>query len=316
VPSERGNATEPIHTETLRYQTNSPTYTAFTTWLTGVINDEVQEHRKDLVAPQVSHDQLKQIIQPVAAVTKGLTNRNPVTGEIEDGKDEDMVAAFLVPFGVMMLMLMMVFIGATPLMQGVVEEKMQRIAEVLLGSVQPFQLMMGKLMGLTAVSLTLAAIYLGATYGAAAYFKFTALITPELVIWFMLYLILAMMMYGSLFIAVGAACTDLRETQNLLWPIMLLALFPTFLFAPIRTEPNSPFAVWASLFPFGTPMLMVARMAVQQEIPVWQPAVGAVLVLVTTLGCVYAAGRIFRVGILLQGKGARFGEMMHWVARG
>jgi ABC-2 type transport system permease protein len=81
-------------------------------------------------------------------------------------------------------------------------------------------------------------------------------------------------------------------------------------------EPNSGIATGLSFFPFATPMLMIARQAGTPGIPTWQPALGAVLVLLTTLACVWAAGRIFRVGLLMQGKGARLGELARWVLRG
>ena len=272
----------------LRYQTNSPTFDAFPAWLASVVSDAVEQKRtkepvarlsdsvpdsrtKELIGRSLTVDQLNLTLQKVAPVTKGLSIRT-ATGEIVDGPDDNKIAAFLVPLGLMMLMFMMVLVGATPLMQGVVEEKMQRIAEVLLGSVQPFELMMGKLLGMTGVSLTLATIYLGGTYAAAVHFEFAKHITIDLLCWFVLFQILATMMFGSLFIAVGAACSDLRETQNLLWPVMLLAIFPMFVLVPIVTEPNSPFAIGASFFPFATPTLMMARLAVPPSIPYWQPA--------------------------------------------
>src|SRR5437763_9772743 len=118
----------------------------------------------------------------------------------------------------MLLLFMVVMMGSTPLMQGVVEEKMQRIAEVLLGSLTPFQLMLGKLIGMTGVSLTIATAYLGGMYWAAVHFQFAAYISPGLLAWFLLFQALAGLMYGSLFAAIGAACTDMKETQNLLWP--------------------------------------------------------------------------------------------------
>jgi ABC-2 type transport system permease protein len=105
----------------------------------------------------------------------------------------------------------------------------------------------------------------------------------------------------------------MKETQNLLWPVMLLATMPMFVLGNVLQEPNSKVATILSFFPFATPTLMIARQAVPPGVDWWQPVVGAVGVLVTTLLCVYAAGRIFRVGILMQGKGARLGEMVRWV---
>ena len=95
----------------------------------------------------------------------------------------------------MILMFMVVLMCATPLMQGVVEEKMQRIAEVLLGSVQPFPLMMGKLLGMAGVSLTIAAVYLGGAYWAAHHYGFAEYVGIDLLLWFLLYQTLAALMF-------------------------------------------------------------------------------------------------------------------------
>jgi ABC-2 type transport system permease protein len=97
---------------------------------------------------------------------------------------------------------------------------------------------------------------------------------------------------------------------------MLLATLPLFILGNVLQEPNSAVATGLSFFPFATPMLMIARQAVPPGIPWWQPVLGALLVLATTLLCIWAAGRIFRVGILMQGKGANMGEMLRWVLRG
>src|SRR5262249_17844795 len=146
---------------------NSPTYDAFHRWVDRVVTEAVQERRFVAAHADLSRERIKAIMQPVPVIAKGLSARNAQTGEIEEGADENPVASLLIPGGLMMLMFMMVLVGSTPLMQGVVEEKMQRIAEVLLGSVQPFQLMMGKLLGMVGVSLTLAVVYLGGAYWAA-----------------------------------------------------------------------------------------------------------------------------------------------------
>jgi ABC-2 type transport system permease protein len=81
-------------------------------------------------------------------------------------------------------------------------------------------------------------------------------------------------------------------------------------------EPNNAVVTWLSFFPFATPMLMIARQSSPPGIPLWQPLTGIAGVLAMTLLCVWAAGRIFRVGLLMQGKGARLAEMVHWVFKG
>jgi ABC-2 type transport system permease protein len=296
----------------LRYQSNSPTYDAFQRWAEHVLNEAVQQQRSQQAG--LPADKLAQVLQPVPLVSKGLTKM--VNGQIVEGQDEHPLASLLVPGGLMVLMFMMVMIGATPLMHGVVEEKMQRISEVLLGSVQPFELMLGKLLGMVGVSLTLAAVYLGGAYWAAQRYHFTDAVSPEVLAWFVLFQTLAVLMYGSLFIAVGSACSDVRETQTMIWPVMLLAMIPLFVWVNVVREPNTAFASSISLFPFATPMLMIARQAVPPGIPWWLPLLGVGLVLLTTLVCVYAAGRIFRVGILMQGKGAKVGDLFRWVVRG
>ena len=123
-------------------------------------------------------------------------------------------------------------------------------------------------------------------------------------------------MFGSLFIAVGAACTDIKETQSLLMPVMMLAVFPMFFLVKVIQEPDGAVATGLSFFPFATPSIMVARTAIPPGTPIWQPILGIVIVLVTTLFCVWVASRIFRVGLLMQGKGASFVELAKWVWKG
>ncbi|HEV3116276.1 MAG TPA: ABC transporter permease [Gemmataceae bacterium] len=299
----------------LRYQSNSATYDAFHKWARGVLNKEVQSERIQAAHVNLSENDIKSLLLPVELVSKGLSTMDE-KGNIVEAPDENLAASFGVPAGMIFLMFMLILLGATPLMQAVVEEKMQRIAEVLLGSIGPFDLMLGKLLGMVGVSLTLAAVYLGGAFWAAHRYHFAQFIPTSLLIWFMVYQTLAVLMFGSLFIAIGAACSDMRETQSMTWPVMLLVCIPVFVWFNVIREPNSSFATGISLFPFATPMLMLGRQAVPPGIPIWQPILGVCLVLLTTALCVYAAGRIFRVGILMQGKGAHPGQMLKWVIRG
>jgi ABC-2 type transport system permease protein len=299
---------------TIRYQSNRPTYLTFPHLMQTVLNQAVREARGR--EEELSDEQIRALTYPVTFESKGLSRRDPVTGKVEDATKQSEIAPFAVPFGLMMLMFMVIMMGASPLMQGVVEEKMQRIAEVLLGSVRPFQLMLGKLLGMTGVSLTMAAVYLGGALWAAHRYGFAEYVPAELLAWFFLFQALASLMYGSLFIAIGAVCSDMRETQNFLWPVMLLATLPMFVIVNVLQEPSSAVSTGLSFFPFATPSLMIARQAVPPGVPWWQPVAGVAGVLLTTLLCVWAAGRVFRVGLLMQGKGARLGEVARWVFRG
>jgi ABC-2 type transport system permease protein len=291
------------------YRSNRLTQPEFQELAKSALTEAIRKERSQKA--DLSFDKVEKVTAPVVVESKSLLSP---TGE--ESKVDSRVASLFVPLVLMLMMFMMVLMTSTPLMQGVVEEKMQRIAEVLLGSVPPFQLMLGKILGMTAVSLTIAAVYLSGAYWAAVRFEFAALISPWLIAWFLLFQTLASLMYGSLFIAIGAACTDMKETQNLLWPVMLLATLPMFMLGSVLQEPNSGVVTVVSFFPFATPMLMIARLAIPPGAPWWQPYVGIALVLATTLLCIYAAGRIFRVGILLQGKGANLGQLLRWVFRG
>jgi ABC-2 type transport system permease protein len=299
----------------LRYQTNRPTYKDFAYFIKNVIDTYERTKLREEV-PGLSEEKTQAIVLPVDLDFKGLSRKDPVTGKIVDASEQEKLAPLFVPAVMMMLMFMVVMMTATPFMQSVVEEKMQRIAEVLLGSVPPFELMMGKLIGMVCVSLTIAAVYLGGAYWAAQRYGFAEFLSADLLIWFVILQSLAGLMYGSLFIAIGAACTDMKETQNLLLPVMLLVCLPLFFLGNIMQEPNSVIARCLSFFPFATPMLMIARIASPPGLPWWEPALGVLVVLATTVLCVWAAGRIFRVGILMQGKGAKIGQMFKWIISG
>jgi ABC-2 type transport system permease protein len=298
----------------VRYQSDKANDGGFARWADRAVNEVVQQHR--FAAAGLSRERVLALQQPVRFRTKGLTRVDPATGAVVDAGDETRITNALLPAGLVALMFMLVLVGATPAMQGVVEEKQQRIAEVLLGSVTPFQLMLGKLLGVVGVALTVGAIYLGGAGAVAWHYGAADLLSAAVVGWFVVFLVLAVLIYGSVFMAIGAAASDIKETQSLLAPVMVLVCLPMLALGVVVRDPNGPVAVAGSFFPFSTPMLMTARLAVPPGVPAWQPVVGAAAVLATALACVWAAGRIFRVGLLMQGKGVRLADLIRWVVRG
>ncbi len=306
-------ATPAMPSAKVAYYSNSPTYGDFSNWLKGVLNHQIQEIRLGQVGLDLSL--VRRASRPETIDNLGLVSLDK-DGNITDADKVNMAASFLVPIGLMMLMFIGVMVGSTPLLQSVLEEKMGRIAEVLLGSATPVQLMLGKLVGTVGVSITIMAIYMAAGYVALWHAGYADLFPTHLLLWFIVFLTLSVVMNGALFAAIGAAVTDAQEAQSLLMPAMVITMAPMFVFMNVIKEPNSTFSMLASFFPPATPMLMILRQSVPPGVPLWQPIVGIVLVLATTVASVWAAGRVFRVGILAQGKGASFQQIFRWIIQG
>jgi len=254
--------------------------------------------------------------QKPPVVMLGLTTRDEAGNAVDDKGNIQTTARLAVGLGMMMLMFMMVMVGSTPLLQSVLEEKMQKISEVLLGSVQPFQLMMGKLAGMIGVALLLSVVYVSGTLFAVNYYGFGEYIPLSLLLWFMFYLVLAVIMYGSLFSAIGAACSDMKEPQALMLPVMMPIILPMMLVGLIIRNPDGIIARGVSLFPPTTPMMMLLRQAMDANVQPWEQIVSTIGVIAFTVLCVWVGGRIFRIGILMQGKAPSFKQLVQWVAHG
>ncbi len=308
-----GNANAPIvggEVSELAYQTENATDTELPTWLEGVLNDEIKRMRfetanvdRALIAKLTLHVPLKKL---------GLVKISG-TGEVIDAKTENQFATFLIPIFSMILLFMMVMSSAPTLLNTVLEEKMQKIAEVLISSVSPFDLMLGKLLGAVMLSLTLSLIYLASAFFAVWKYGVMDWIPASHYFWFLFFELLALLIYGSIFSAVGAACTEIRDAQSMMFPAMLGMLVPMWVFIPIVQSPNSAFSRVMSLIPPFTPMLMMLRISVQPGPPWWEIALGVVLTILFMLGCVWASARIFRIGILSQGQTPTFARLISWV---
>ena len=215
-----------------------------------------------------------------------------------------------------MFMFMIIMMSAQPMLESVLEEKTNRIAEVLLGSASPSQIMGGKLLGNVAGSLTVAAIYLTGAFLLAKYNDTVDLVPLEFLPWFAVFQLLAVLMFSSIFMAIGASVNQLKEAQSLLLPVWILVMGPLFVWLNIVRDPMSSFATWLSLIPPFVPMLMCLRMAATDSIPLWQPVVGLVLMLITTWLAVFASSRIFRIGMLSQGQTPKLRDMVRWAFSG
>ena len=296
------------------YHSKNPVYDDIRNWMYAPINNHVRSLR--FAQTDIAESKVSGLIQPVPVKNFGLLSLDEATGAIKDAEEGDEAVLILVPLALMMLMFMMVMMGAMPLINSVLEEKMQRIAEVLLGSVTPFTLMLGKLIGTVGVSLTILGVYIIGAVLATRQMGVAERVPWDVLPWFFVYQVSAIFMFGAVFIAIGAACNDLKEAQSLLMPVWILVMAPLFVWINVVKEPLSSLATGLSLFPPFTPMLMVLRQTTPGGVPVWQPWAGLAGVVAATVLCVWAAGRIFRVGLLMQGKPPKLSHLLRWALSG
>jgi len=283
-------------------------------WIAQPINNHIRGLR--LAEAGLDRATVDELTRWIPAEGLGLLTVDEATGQVKEAERSNEAQAILLPMGLMMLLFMMIMVGATPLVSAVLEEKMQRIAEVLLGSVRPFQLMLGKLLGTVAVSLTVVTIYISGAIAVAYHLDVADHIPFHILPWFVVYQVAAILTFGAMFTAIGSACNDLKEAQSMMMPAWLLVMIPMFVWLPVVKEPLSNLATWVSLIPPFTPMLMLMRQASPAAIPAWQPWAGLAGIIVFTTLCVWAAGRIFRVGILMQGKPPKLSDLARWAVRG
>jgi len=298
----------------LYYFSENPLMDQIRGWLTNPVNLTLREVR--LQQAGIEESQLKDLFNWSQLEGLELVRLDETTGEIEESQRGSELAVFITPFAVMMLMFFMIMMGATPQLFAVMEEKSQRIAEVILGSVKPFQFMMGKLIGGIGVSFTASLVYVLGSIFTVQYMGYGERIPYFILPWFFAYMILAIFMYGSVTAALGSACNDAADAQNLNLPAILPAIIPLFFLAPVIQQPNSAIATWMSLFPPFTPTLMLMRQSMPGGVPAWQPIVGLTGVVIFTIFAIWIGSRIFRVGLLMQGKPPSVGGILKWAFRG
>jgi ABC-2 type transport system permease protein len=246
----------------------------------------------------------------------GLVSREEKTGDISEGQTASPVQALAVPIAIMMIMFLMIMMSVPGMLHSVMEEKTQRIAEVLLGSITPFEFMMAKVLGGMAVALTSSAVYIAGGVAALYFMDLQHYVPFQALPWFFIYMLLAVMMFGAISAALGSTCSEPKDSQSLSFPAILPSIMPMFVYFPVAKEPLGSFATWMSLIPPFTPLLMILRLCTPERIPSWQPYAGLVGVLLCTLFFVWAGGRIFRVAILMQGTPPKLSNMLRWTMKG
>ena len=276
---------------------------------------------------------------PVEALT--LTSDG---GEKADSVEAYMIMAYIMSF----LIYMFTFMFGNMVMRGVIEEKSNRIVEVVVSSVSSFELMMGKIIGVAGVALTQFIIWIvltlllvsagGALFGADLLSSGAAAVPgaaeatdavagsvangilgglaslniPYLLVFFLIYFLLGYLLYASMFAAVGSAVDNEADTGQLAMPITIPLMLGLFIMLHTFQHPSSGLSFWASIIPFTSPMVMLARLPFG-VVPGWQLALSIALLLLTFVFVTYLSARIYRVGILMYGKKASFKDLYKWM---
>ena len=299
--------------------------------LRDLITRSVEKQR--LLERNVSPEVLEVLRADVPFNTVKLTE----TGE--DAGSTEAYAAIGFIMGFLIYIAMLVY--GSVVMQGVIEEKLSRVVEVVVSSVRPFQLLMGKVLGIGAMGLvqmtvwallimagtvfsgTILALFLDPTnlnlpvdasqeeLLMAADFTVPQL-SPDVFVWFVLFFLVGYLLYASLFAAIGSAVEQQQDAQGLLLPVMMPIILSIAFIQPIIEAPNSTLSVLLSMIPFFSPIPMVVRVAVT-EVPIWEVLLSFSLLIGAFIGAIWLGGRIYRIGILMYGKKASLKDLIRWI---
>lgn len=237
------------------------------------------------------------------------------------GAERDTGGSFVLVFGVGFIMYLSILMYGQIVLGAVIEEKETRIAEILFSSVKPFALMMGKLVGVSLVALTQLAIW-GTAFSVFALYGINLLASRGLeasipsipfshYIYFGLFFLLGYFIYATIYALVGSMVTTAQEGGQLAMPIILILVISFYLFLPVSRSPDSSFSFWVSMLPFSAPVAMLVRIVTQTP-PFWQIALSLFIGFSTVLLIMWAASRIYRVGMLMYGKRASIPEALRW----
>ncbi|MFN9367035.1 MAG: ABC transporter permease [Planctomycetota bacterium] len=282
-------------------------------WFSAVINEYLKNQR--LAEAGIDPSLVAQASRPVPVSSMGLVSRSS-SGSITAAREKNQMADIFLPMGAMMFMFLVIFMASQPMLEAVLEEKSQRIAEVLLGSANPFQLMLGKLIGTVGGSMTVFLIYLLGGYLVARQRGWLDNVPLELIPWFIIFQLLGVLFYASIFMAVVASVSQLKEASAMLMPVWMMLMLPIFIWLPIVQDPNGGLARGISFFPPATSTTMILRLATGVSIPLWELLLATSVLLIATILVVILAGRIFRVGMLWQGKVPKLTELLSWAFSG
>jgi len=298
-----------------QYLSRNLTDTDLPEWFSELVSGEVRARRleRERIDPRLA----EWIQSPIRFEARKVT----VTGEAEEVSAQDRLRQWA-PVAFVYLLFFVVFTAAQMLVTNTIEEKSNRIIEVLLSSVSPIELMGGKILGIAQtgfttviawiVSFLLVTRYVPPMLGAPMTLDFTVITRdPVYLTSFVAYFLLGYLLFAAMLVGVGAVCNTLKEAQNLMTPITILLIVPLFAMVPVGKDPNGTLAKVMSFIPPFTPFVMMNRAAGPPAL--WEYVATTALLLVSIAIALWAAAKVFRIGVLLTGKPPKPSEIIRWI---
>lgn len=269
----------------------------------GILRDAIIDAR--VAARDLNREELTRVttVPRVRSVAVGASGeRDSVSG-----------LNIIVPIAFMSLLIIGVMSAGQGMLTTTIEEKSNRVIEVLLSAVSPMQLMGGKLLGHMGISLVAMSLYLGMGMIVLASFSLFGLLDLSLLLYLLIFFLIAFFTIGSLMMAVGSAVNDMREAQSLMMPLMMTMIVPWILWMPITRDPNSTLALVVSFVPPLSSFGMLLRLASSSPPPAWQVWLSIAIGIVGVFACVWFTAKVFRIGILMFGKPPDLKTLIRWV---
>lgn len=318
------------------------------------LKNQIQNKIRSVIEKEKMAEVIKQTAIPdlearIAATKTPISVNTIKLGEGGEAKKSSTEIGMILGYIFGFVIYMFILLYGQMVMQGVMEEKQSRIVEVIISSVKPFELMMGKIIGIAMVGLTQLAIWIilgiaiiagakgmmpGAQHaGTAQEIMAQAQVAnqapaqldkmqdilsmlgsvnfPLIIGCFIFFFIGGYLLYSSMFAAVGSAVDAMEDAQQFMMPIMMPIILAILVMMSAIKNPEGATAFWFSMIPFTSPVVMMAR--IPFGVPAWQLALSMLVLIVTFVGMVWAAGKIYRTGILMYGKKTSWKELGKWL---
>lgn len=282
---------------------------------------QIQEEFSDRLTEIVIQRRLRQQgleLDHVATLTTDVSFRERYLSSAGEVEERSFLADWGLVFGFVMILYMTLLTWGITISRSILEEKSSRIIEVLLSSIEPRDLLLGKVVGIGLAGLTQMAIWalVGLAITASGGMSSVAVlanvkIPVSVFVYFVVYFVLGFLLYASIFTVVGSICSTEQDAQQLQGMVTMPMIIPILILMVIVQSPNSTLAVVMSLIPFFTPMVMLGRIVVLEP-SAWQIALSIALMLASIYLSVAFSARVFRVGILMYGKRPSLPEVIKW----